>query len=148
MNSQNSDALRAADFVHRDLLTAALNKNQVTFSQVAKTAEQLSNGALKLKTDPMNKEFVFEYMNKKAYIDLNALRIGGLKYLNNILIDSILTTVELDEVYKIIDQVKGELLNKADKVHTHSISDVNDLQSTLNGKGQGGSVTKGESDIY
>ena len=125
MNSQNTD---------RDLLIAALNKNQVTYSQVSKIAEELINGVLKLKTLPMEKEFVFEYMNKKVYIDLNALRIGGLKYLNNILIDDILTTVELNEVYKILDQLKNELLNKADKIHKHDIADVNNLQSALNDK--------------
>ena len=125
MNSQNTD---------RDLLIAALNKNQVTYSQVSKIAEELINGVLKLKTLPMEKEFVFEYMNKKVYIDLNALRIGGLKYLNNILIDDILTTDELNEVYKILDQLKNELLNKADKIHKHDIADVNNLQSTLNDK--------------
>ena len=125
MNSQNTD---------RDLLIAALNKNQVTYSQVSKIAEELINGVLKLKTLPMEKEFVFEYMNKKVYIDLNALRIGGLKYLNNILIDDILTTVELNEVYKILDQLKNELLNKADKIHKHDIADVNNLQSVLNDK--------------
>ena len=125
MNSQNTD---------RDLLIAALNKNQVTYSQVSKIAEELINGVLKLKTLPMEKEFVFEYMNKKVYIDLNALRIGGLKYLNNILIDDILTTDELNEVYKILDQLKNELLNKADKIHKHDIADVNNLQSVLNDK--------------
>ena len=123
MNSQNTD---------RDLLIAALNKNQVTYSQVSKIAEELINGVLKLKTLPMEKEFVFEYMNKKVYIDLNALRIEGLKYLNNILIDDILTSYELNEVYKILDQLKNELLNKADINHTHTSFNKNVTLSNAN----------------
>ena len=123
MNSQNTD---------RDLLIAALNKNQVTYSQVSKIAEEIINGVLKLKTLPMEKEFVFEYMNKKVYIDLNALKIEGLKYLNNILIDDILTSYELNEVYKILDQLKNELLNKADINHTHTSFNKNVTLSNAN----------------
>ena len=92
---------------NRDLLTAALNKNQVTFSQVAKTAEQLSNGVLKLKTDPTNKKFVFEYMNKKVYIDLNALRIGGLTYIGDKLIEDIVLKNDIAKWTTMVEQISG-----------------------------------------
>ena len=104
---------------NRDLLIAALNKNQVTFAQIAKMAESISNGSLKLKLDGGGKAFVFEYLNKHVVLELNNLRLHGLKYLNDILIDDILTKVELDEVYSILEKVQEELLNKADKDHNH-----------------------------
>ena len=103
----------------RDLLIAALNKNQVTFAQIAKTAESISNGQLKLKLDGGGKVFVFEYLNKHIILDLTSLKLHGLKYLNDIVIDDILTKVELEEVYSILKQVQDELLTKADKDHNH-----------------------------
>ena len=108
----------------RDLLMAAINKNQVTFSQVAKTAEALSNGNLKIKLDSSSKMVIIQYLNKKVAIELNTLRLNGFKYLNNILIDDILTKVELDDIYKTLESVQQELLNKADKEHTHEITDI------------------------
>ena len=103
----------------RDLLIAALNKNQVTFAQIAKTAESISNGQLKLKLDGGGKVFVFEYLNKHIILDLTSLKLHGLKYLNDIVVDDILTKVELEEVYSILKQVQDELLTKADKDHNH-----------------------------
>ena len=105
---------------NKDLLIAALNKNQVTFSQMAKCAESLSKGTLKMKIDDGGKVFVFEYLDKKVAIEMKTLKMRGLNYLNDILIDDILTKVELDEVYAILDQVQADLLNKADKDHTHT----------------------------
>ena len=120
---------------NRDLLIAALNKNQVTFAQIAKSAESISNGSLKLKLDSGGKVFVFEYLNKQVVLNLNQLKLNGLKYLNDILIDDILTTVELDDVYRILNEVQESLLNKADKEHTHELDDVyrilNEVQESL-----------------
>lgn len=130
MNSQI--ALEKKVEINRDLLIAALNKNQVSFAQIAKSAESISSGSLKLKLDSGGKVFVFEYLDKKVVLELNGLRLKGLKYLNDILIDDILTKGELDEVYRILEQVQEELLNKADKEHTHEISDVNGLEEKLN----------------
>ena len=132
MNSQI--ALEKKVEINRDLLIAALNKNQVSFAQIAKSAESISSGSLKLKLDSGGKVFVFEYLNKKVVLEMNTLRLKGLKYLNDILIDDILTKGELDEVYRILEQVQEELLNKADKEHTHEISDVNGLQDELDSK--------------
>ena len=49
-----------------DLLIAALNKNQVTFSQIAKIAEELSSGNLKMKLDSSGKMVIIQYLNKKV----------------------------------------------------------------------------------
>lgn len=132
--SQSNLAKTVSD--NRDLLIAALNKNQVTFAQIAKSAESISNGSLKLRLDGGGKVFVFEYLGKKVVLEMNNLRLRGLKYLNDILIDDILTKGQLDEVYRILEQVQEELLNKADKEHTHEISDVNTLQEQLDNKAE------------
>ena len=126
----NSNMMKNID----DLLIAALNKNQVTFAQVAKSAEILSNGNLKLKLDSSGKMVIIQYLDRKVMIELNTLRLNGFKYLNDILIDDILTKVELEEVYRILDEVQQTLLNKADKDHTHTCEDITDLQGKLDGK--------------
>ena len=117
-----------------DLLIAALNKNQVTFSQIAKIAEELSSGNLKMKLDSSGKMVIIQYLNKKVTIELNTLRLNGFKYLNNILIDDILTKGELDDIYKTLEEVQEALLNKADKEHTHNAADIVDLQTALEDK--------------
>lgn len=118
----------------RDLLIAALNKNQVTFAQIAKTAESISNGTLKLKLDSSGKLFIFEYLGKKVCLEMNSLKLRGLEYLNDILISDIMTKSDLTDIYNILDQVQEDLLNKADKEHGHSITEVEGLTEELTGK--------------
>ena len=75
MNNNNSlDSIK-------ELLNVAINKNQVTFSHVAKIAENVGSGLLKVKLNESGKSVDFEYMNKKISIDLNRFRINGVKYL-------------------------------------------------------------------
>ena len=63
---------------NRDLLIAALNKNQVAFAQIAKIAETVSSGTLKLRLNETGKSVIMEYLNKKITIDLNRLKIDGV----------------------------------------------------------------------
>ena len=89
---------------NRDLLISALNKNQVTFSQISKMSESLTNGNLKLYMDGTGKYFVFEYGKSRVMIELKTLRISGLKYLNNILIDDLTTKSDLAVIYQKLDE--------------------------------------------
>ena len=104
----------------KELLTAAINKNQVTFAQAAKVAETVSSGLLKLKLNESGKTVDFEFMNKKISIDLNRLRINGVKYLNDLLVDDIMTKVDLAQFEELIKQIREEINKKADKEHTHT----------------------------
>ena len=96
----------------KDLLTAAINKNQVTFAQAAKVAENVGSGLLKLKLNESGKTVDFEFMNKKISIDLNRLRINGVKYLNDLLVDDIMTKVDLAQFEELIKQIQKELEDK------------------------------------
>jgi hypothetical protein len=92
---------------------------------MAKCAESISKGALKMKVDDGGKLFIFEYLDKHVAIEMKLLKLHGLKYLNDILIDDILTKCELDEVYAILNQVQATLLTKADQ------EEVDQVQATL-----------------
>ena len=97
----------------KELLNAAINKNQVTFAQAAKVAETVSSGLLKLKLNESGKTVDFEFMNKKISIDLNRLRINGVKYLNDLLVDDIMTKVDLSQFEELIKQIREEINKKA-----------------------------------
>ena len=96
----------------KELLNAAINKNQVTFAQAAKVAENVGSGLLKLKLNESGKTVDFEFMNKKISIDLNRLRINGVKYLNDLLVDDIMTKVDLSQFEELIKQIQEELEDK------------------------------------
>ena len=108
----------------KELLTAAINKNQVTFAQAAKVAETVSSGLLKLKLNESGKTVDFEFMNKKISIDLNRLRINGVKYLNDLLVDDIMTKDDLAQFEELIKQIREEINKKADIEHTHDLTEV------------------------
>ena len=82
----------------KELLNVAINKNQVTFAHAAKVAEKVGAGLLKVKLNESNKSVDFEYMNKKISIDLNRFRINGVKYLNDLLVDDILTKFDIKNI--------------------------------------------------
>ena len=115
----------------KDLLTAAINKNQVTFAQAAKVAETVSSGLLKLKLNESGKTVDFEFMNKKISIDLNRLRINGVKYLNDLLVDDIMTKDDLSQFEELIKQIREEINKKADIEHTHTINDIDGCDTRI-----------------
>ena len=124
----------------KELLNAAINKNQVTFAQAAKVAETVSSGLLKLKLNESGKTVDFEFMNKKISIDLNRLRINGVKYLNDLLVDDIMTKDDLARFEELMKQIREEINKKADIEHTHDLTEVytdfynhyNDIYKHLN----------------
>ena len=124
----------------KELLNAAINKNQVTFSHVAKIAENVGSGLLKVKLNESGKSVDFEYMNKKISIDLNRFRINGVKYLNDLFVDEIMTKDDLAQFEELIKQIREEINKKADIEHTHDLTEVytefqkhyNDIYAHLN----------------
>ena len=124
----------------KELLNAAVNKNQVTFSHVAKIAENVGSGLLKVKLNESGKSVDFEYMNKKISIDLNRFRINGVKYLNDLFVDDIMTKDDLAQFEELIKQIREEINKKADIEHTHDLTEVytefqkhyNDIYAHLN----------------
>ena len=134
MNSNNS-----LDNI-KELLNAAINKNQVTFAQAAKVAENVGSGLLKLKLNESGKTVDFEFMNKKISIDLNRFRINGVKYLNDLFVDDIMTKDDLERFEELIKQIREEINKKADIEHTHDLTEVytdfynhyNDIYKHLN----------------
>ena len=124
----------------KELLNAAINKNQVTFSHVAKIAENVGSGLLKVKLNESGKSVDFEYMNKKISIDLNRFRINGVKYLNDLFVDDIMTKDDLAQFEELIKRIREEINKKADIEHTHDLTEVytefqkhyNDIYAHLN----------------
>ena len=113
---------------NRDLLIAALNKNQVAFAQIAKIAETVSSGTLKLRLNETGKSVIMEYLNKKITIDLNRLKIDGVKYLNDLLVDDIAVKDDINYLNEMITRIEQELTNKADKEHEHVLADIVDYK--------------------
>jgi hypothetical protein len=70
-------------------------------------------------------------MNKKISIDLNRLRINGVKYLNDLLVDDIMTKVDLSQFEELIKQLREEINKKADKEHTHTIDDIDGCDTRI-----------------
>ena len=115
----------------KELLNAAINKNQVTFAQAAKVAENVGSGLLKLKLNESGKTVDFEFMNKKISIDLNRFRINGVKYLNDLLVDDIMTKDDLARFEELITQIREEINKKADIEHTHTINDIDGCDTRI-----------------
>ena len=101
----------------RDLLIAALNKNQVTFAQIAKTAESISNGQLKLKLDGGGKVFVFEYLNKHIILDLTSLKLHGHHDKLTLNVNNTKLTDNLSTKYALIDHNHDDKYSS--KTHNH-----------------------------
>ena len=119
---------------NRDLLISALNRNQVTFAQIAKCAEFLSNGTLKFNLDPASKIFSFDYLDKHIEFNMKKLKLSGIKYINDVSIDELVSYPEFDSLTEIIKEVQDMLLDKADIEHVHTCTDITDLQSELDTK--------------
>ena len=120
---------------NRDLLIAALNKNQVAFAQVAKVAETIGSGSLKIRLNETGKSVIMEYLNKKITIDLARLKIDGVKYLNELDVDDIMTKSSLQDLYDAVTKMTNDLENKADKdtVETRFVTVENKLNALDDG---------------
>lgn len=120
-------------------------KNIVNFSAEAKSAQEISDGITKIYPNTILKTFSFETIDdnqfKSVIIDPGNKAIKSLNSIDFENGDSISgisdeagddSTIALSQ--KALIDVQEQLDNKADKIHTHEISDVIDLQTELDGK--------------
>ena len=82
---------------NRELALMAMNKNTVSFSQISKLAETVSNGLCKFYIEPTSKSFVFEYGKQRINVNLTNRAIRNLQYINNIPVETILTDEQFAE---------------------------------------------------
>ncbi|EAX97571.1 hypothetical protein TVAG_007020 [Trichomonas vaginalis G3] len=121
---------------NRQLIMQALNKNTTNFSNYSKISESLKEGNLKLTLNPMTDEFLFQ--DKKN----NTVCINPTKgTLNEKPINELLLKADVDNKAdkEYVDNKMSSEVTRAEneyskKTHTHSISDITNLQETLNRK--------------
>ncbi|EAX83044.1 hypothetical protein TVAG_146190, partial [Trichomonas vaginalis G3] len=121
---------------NRQLIMQALNKNTTNFSNYSKISESLKEGNLKLTLNPMTDEFLFQD-NKNHTVCINPTK-GTLneKPINELLLKADVDN-KADKEY--VDDAIAKEEERAEneyskKTHTHSISDITNLQETLNRK--------------
>ena len=120
MNDVNSELLK---------LKALINNKQNTsvFAQRSNESASIVQDDMKLYVNNMNKKFTFTASNIVAPITVDPRS----KAIDNVVSVS---GVNMSDLIGIRDDVEDLKENKADKIHTHMISDVVDLQDELNGK--------------
>ncbi|EAX65153.1 hypothetical protein TVAG_597660, partial [Trichomonas vaginalis G3] len=121
---------------NRQLIMQALNKNTTNFSNYSKISESLKEGNLKLTLNPMTDEFLFQD-NKNHTVCINPTK-GTLneKPINELLLKADVDN-KADKEY--VDDAIAKEEERAEneyskKTHIHSISDITNLQETLNRK--------------
>ncbi|MBR4625541.1 MAG: hypothetical protein IKO56_08415, partial [Alphaproteobacteria bacterium] len=110
-------------------LKALINNKQNTsaFSYKSNEAHALVHDDVKMYVNEMTKKFTFTASNITAPITVDP----RTKAIDNVVSVS---GVNMSDLIGIRDDVEDLKENKADKIHTHLISDVVDLQDELNGK--------------
>ena len=121
-------------------LKALINNKHNTsiFANKANDAEQIVHDGYKIYVNDMTKKFTFTTANtiNQITIDPKTKTIDNVEYLNDLKVSDI-KTFKQDLDAEIEARIAGDAEleeSKADKVHTHNISDVTDLSNTLNNK--------------
>ena len=125
----------------KNYVNAAVNRaerNIVNFSAESKTSGSVSDGVTKIYPNTNAKTLICESIDDNEYRTITLKPCDGSISLKNGDISGISDvsgedpTVALSQ--RALIKLQGDLDQKADKVHTHSISDVNNLQASLDNK--------------
>ena len=129
MNSAaNSNVIVGDATQHERMLMAALNKNQVTYSHFSKTAESIQNGLVKITLDSNQKIITFKGNTNTVTLDLKTMKLKDLVYLNDILIDDILTEFDIADVRAEIKELITKIIKNE--------AGLTDLQTSLSALSQ------------
>lgn len=121
-------------------LKALINNKQTTsiYSNKSYEADSIAHENMKLYVNDMTKKFTFTSSNTNTpiTIDPRTKTISNVDYIDDLKLSDIKTFKdELDAEVEARIAGDAELeSSKADVIHTHSISDVSDLQTALDGK--------------
>ena len=113
-------------------------KNIVNFSAESKMSGSVSDGVTKIYPNTNTKTLICESIDDNEYRTITLNPCDGSITLKNGTVSGISDvsgedpTVALSQ--RALIKLQGDLDQKADKIHTHSISDVNNLQTSLDNK--------------
>lgn len=125
----------------KNYVNATVNRaerNIVNFSAESKTSGSVSDGVTKIYPNTNAKTLICESIDDNEYRTITlkpcdgsiSLRNGDISGISDVSGED--PTVALSQ--RALIKLQGDLDQKADKVHTHSISDVNNLQTSLDNK--------------
>lgn len=115
-----------------NLLRTLMNRNSTTYSEISKNSENITSGSCTLTIDTIRKCFIFKINGISHPICLypSEKKISNIKYINEISVDDLLTISNFFKHPQLIEFFKGF----ASKIHSHEISDINNLQNQLDFK--------------
>lgn len=112
-----------------NLLRTLMNRNSTTYSEISKNSENITSGSCTLTIDTIRKCFIFKINGISHPICLypSEKKISNIKYINEMNVDDLLTISNFLKHPQLIEFFKGF----ASKIHSHEISDINNLQNQL-----------------
>ena len=126
-------------------ITNSISNHQNEYASSAKIAEELSDGIQRVTFNNINKSVVFRNNNTPISncIQINSKEnsinnVNSINFTeNNSKFSGLTNDFEINESNNYaptITAINNKFLNYADKIHTHNISDITNLQTTLENK--------------